>query len=166
MRSPENRFLVNLDWSNHDKTQPIETDHKCIFCEIIRGTAEASTITESERTISFMSLEGHPLLVPKQHIQDIFDPALDPETARELGEKSVELARVVKDVYGADGINVFSTSGRAAGQEVDHYHVHIIPRTTGDKKIRVSRVPFLPRPELDGLAASLRTKLTPEQPQE
>ena len=49
-----------------------------------------------------------------------------------LFEVAMELAPVVKQVAGADGLNIVVNSGAAAGQDVFHYHVHVIPRRADD----------------------------------
>ena len=62
-------------------------------------------------------------------------PSLDdipPTLAMHLYEVATQLAPVVKQVAGADGMNIIVNSGRAAGQDVFHYHVHVIPRREGD----------------------------------
>lgn len=59
----------------------------------------------------------------------------------------------------SEGINLFLADGVAAGQEVFHVHLHVIPRWTGDD-FRVScGTQVLEREELDGVAARLRAWL-------
>ena len=66
-----------------------------------------------------------------------------------------ETARLLVGRLGADGINLFQSSGEAAGQEVPHFHVHLVPRWKGDGVLRnLVREP-MPAEELDALHAQL-----------
>ncbi len=54
----------------------------CIFCKIINHEIPADILSEDEDVIVFMSLENHPLVVPKKHIKDIY--TLDAETGSKI----------------------------------------------------------------------------------
>ena len=89
---------------------------------------------EDSDVVAFLDIQpvnaGHLLVVPRAHhesLQDIPHPL-----AMHLFEIAMELAPVVKQVGSADGLNVVVNSGAAAGQDVFHYHVHVIPRRAGD----------------------------------
>jgi histidine triad (HIT) family protein len=106
----------------------------CIFCAIAAGEAPATIVAEDEKTVAFMDIapatEGHLLVIPRAHSQDILsvpDDDLDAtmRTARAM------VARA-KDRLGADGVNVLNACGGAAWQTVFHFHVHVIPRYKGD----------------------------------
>ena len=49
-----------------------------------------------------------------------------------LFEVAMRLGPVVRSVAGAEGMNIVVNSGAAAGQDVFHYHIHLIPRRHGD----------------------------------
>lgn len=98
----------------------------CIFCNIINRTAPALIIDENDHLIIFLSLEGHPLIVPKKHIQDIF--ALDDETAARIMRHAVRIATATKAALQSDGIYIGQANGEAAGQDVFHYHLHVYPK--------------------------------------
>lgn len=102
----------------------------CIFCRIIAHTAPAYIIAEDALTITFLSLENHPLVVPKAHIADIF--ALDEDTAGAIMGAAVPVARALRDGLGCDGVLLAQANGAAAGQEVFHFHLHLYPRWRGD----------------------------------
>ena len=61
-------------------------DSDCVFCRIIRGELDSATIYEDESTLAFMNLhqsnEGHVLVVPRNHFEQICD--LDEDTASAL----------------------------------------------------------------------------------
>ena len=106
----------------------------CTFCDLVRGAGEVSICYEDAITIAFMDIQpvnaGHTLVVPRQHYESLVD--LPHDVAMHLFEVSMRLGPVVRKVSGADGMNIVVNSGAAAGQDVFHYHVHVIPRKPGD----------------------------------
>jgi histidine triad (HIT) family protein len=109
----------------------------CIFCRIVAGEAEASVADEDEVTMAFIDLRqfhpGHTLIVPKQHIADIF--ALDDATGATLMTAVARVSRAVRKTFRPDGINVWQSNG-APWQEVFHIHFHVLPRWKDDGLLR------------------------------
>jgi histidine triad (HIT) family protein len=69
--------------------------------------------------------------VPRVHAASLAD--LDPETGAHLFRVAMRLAPAVRQSgVTCEGVNVFLADGRAAGQEVLHVHLHIVPRFAGD----------------------------------
>jgi histidine triad (HIT) family protein len=89
---------------------------------------------EDSDVVAFLDIQpvnaGHLLVVPREHFESLED--IPPALAMHLFEVAMQLAPVVKQVAHADGLNIVVNSGAAAGQDVFHYHVHVIPRTAGD----------------------------------
>jgi histidine triad (HIT) family protein len=110
------------------------TPRHCIFCDLIKGAAEVSVCFEDRDAIAFMDIQpvnpGHVLVVPRAHFESLVD--IPRELAMHLFDVAMRLGPTVRRVSGADGMNVVVNSGAAAGQDVFHYHVHLIPRTAGD----------------------------------
>lgn len=114
---------------------PLETpeieafDADCIFCKIISGELPSRRIYEDERAVAFLDIgawhRGHALVVPKRHVPDLLT---GPGTLPEIAPAIDAVARLLTQRLAADGINVLSSSGEAAGQEVFHLHVHVVPR--------------------------------------
>ena len=106
----------------------------CSFCDLIHGAGEVSMCYEDADVVAFMDIQpvnaGHVLVVPREHFESLDD--IPPRLALHLYEVATYLAPVVKQVGGADGMNIIVNSGGAAGQDVFHYHVHVIPRREGD----------------------------------
>lgn len=98
----------------------------CIFCQIVARQRPSYIIAEDEKTIVFVSLEGHPIVAPKEHILDIF--GLDDQLAAMIMNTARKVARATKEGLAADGIYITQTNGSAAGQSVFHYHMHIYPK--------------------------------------
>jgi histidine triad (HIT) family protein len=101
----------------------------CPFCSIVSGKAEASTVYEDETVMAFMDLlparEGHTLVVPKQHFENIYEIPEDVLAKVVAGVKRVSVA--LKKTFGADGVKIIQLNGKAAGQVVFHIHFHVIP---------------------------------------
>ena len=102
----------------------------CIFCKIIAGEIPSDKIYEDEYTLAFLdarpSAPGHTLVVPKKHVENIFDA--DDETLSRVLHTVRIVAPAVRDAVGGHGVHVNSNHGAAAGQIVSHLHFHIIPR--------------------------------------
>lgn len=106
----------------------------CIFCEIVHGAGEASICYEDSESIAFMDIQpvnaGHVLIVPREHYESMND--VPESVALHLFQVALRLGPVVRRVSRSHDLNVVVNSGEAAGQNVFHYHVHLIPRKAGD----------------------------------
>jgi histidine triad (HIT) family protein len=113
---------------------PPASQPTCPFCDLIRGAGEASMCYEDSDVVAFLDIQpvnpGHVLVVPRKHYESLQD--IPHVLAIHLFEVATELAPVVKQVADADGLNIVVNSGAAAGQDVFHYHVHVIPRRAKD----------------------------------
>lgn len=112
---------------------PRPTGH-CTFCDIIQGAGEVSLCYEDADALAFMDIQpvnaGHVLVVPREHYESLAD--VPPQLAMRLFDISMRLAGVVRQVTGCQGVNLVVNSGAAAGQDVFHHHVHVIPRREAD----------------------------------
>lgn len=106
----------------------------CIFCKIIKGEIPSFTVYEDEtfKVIldRFPAAPGHVLIIPKAHYSDMFE--LPEEVATKVYPLAKKMATRIKEVMGAEGINIIQNNGEVAGQSVHHFHLHIIPRKMGD----------------------------------
>jgi histidine triad (HIT) family protein len=106
----------------------------CIFCKIIAGQIPCAKVYEDATCLVFMDINpissGHTLVVPKKHYEAIMEMPADEAAA--LYRPIPALAAAVKAALKAEALNVLQNNGRAAGQAVDHLHVHLIPRWAGD----------------------------------
>jgi histidine triad (HIT) family protein len=113
---------------------PPASPPNCPFCDLIRGAGEVSMCYEDADVVAFLDIQpvnpGHVLVVPRTHYESLQD--VPHALAMHLFEVAMELAPVVKQVGRADGLNIVVNSGAAAGQDVFHYHVHVIPRQATD----------------------------------
>ncbi|MBD3249659.1 HIT domain-containing protein [Candidatus Woesearchaeota archaeon] len=106
----------------------------CIFCKIVNGEIPCSKIYEDEKVLAFLDIspinKGHVLLIPKEHHKDLFDTPDD--TLAAFAKTAKKIAKAIEQATDADGINLGQNNGKAAGQEVFHAHIHIIPRFSDD----------------------------------
>jgi histidine triad (HIT) family protein len=114
-----------------------ETAISCVFCRILRGelTPELVAFRDSQTAV-FPSLHqqprnrGHILVVPTQHVAQIYD--IGGDLAGPLMTTLARVAAAVKAVCRADGVSVRQNNGQHGGQDVFHVHFHVIPRFAGD----------------------------------
>lgn len=98
----------------------------CTFCRIIARDAPAYIIDENESVIAFLSLENHPLVVPREHVADIY--TLDENLGAVVMKETIRIARAVKEGLECEGIFLAQANEPAAGQDVFHFHLHVYPR--------------------------------------
>lgn len=123
-----------LTHSNGGKIDMIEnslnTEVHCLFCNYDR----ARHICENEYAYaiydSFPVNRGHVLVIPKRHYESFFEAS---------GEEMAAIYKIIKEVkervdwdYSPEGYNIGINIGKAAGQTIEHAHIHIIPRYKGD----------------------------------
>ncbi len=133
----------------------------CIFCKIVRKEAPSSVVYEDSEILAFLDIrpvnEGHTLVIPKKHYVDIFDTPK--ELLAETYKVTKKIAAAVKTAIDADGISIVQQNGTAAGQDVFHLHVHIIPRFQGQKSLRFSELHRVSRETLDVVAEKIRKEV-------
>ena len=133
----------------------------CVFCKMVAGEIPATKVYEDEAVLAFLDIgpisDGHTLVIPRQHCTriDECDPAVLSAVAARLGR----IARAVVAAMGADGYNVLSNNGSAAGQVVDHLHFHIIPRKTADGVLTQWPSYRYKEGRIQDIAARIRKKL-------
>ena len=100
----------------------------CPFCNLnnIEHSTEFFNIIYDKYPVS----KGHILVISKRHIASYFD--LSNDEKYELIEIIDTLQRYLSDTYSPDGFNIGFNDGKCAGQTVQHFHLHIIPRYEGD----------------------------------
>ena len=109
--------------------------NNCIFCKIINKEIPCYKIYENEYVLAFLDIandvNGHTLVISKKHFKNILD--CDIEYLKEVMKAVKLISTHYINNCGFDGVNVLNNNNKAAGQEVDHLHIHIIPRKNGDK---------------------------------
>jgi histidine triad (HIT) family protein len=134
----------------------------CIFCRIVDGDLPSRTVYETDEALAFLDanplVRGHTLVVPTAHHERVGD--LPADTAGAVFAAVSAVAPRIERAVDADGTTVAVNDGPAAGQEVPHAHVHVVPRFEDDGVGPIHRLfddrPSLSDAELDDVAAAIR----------
>ncbi len=105
-----------------------------LFLNILAGKIPSTKIFEDKNTFAILDInphnKGHLLVIPKTKYQNILD--IPENILCDMIKTAKKLSLAVKKALNADGINIHMNNGQAAGQEVMHAHIHIVPRFEGD----------------------------------
>ena len=133
----------------------------CIFCKLVAGQIPSTRVYEDEHTLAFMDIghvnPGHVLVAVKKHAANIFE--LEQGQSEAVARACRKIAHALKKAFEPEGLSVYQANGKAAGQTVFHYHVHVLPRHAGDGMDLVWPVKNPPREQLEAYAAKIREKL-------
>ncbi|MFB6235909.1 MAG: HIT family protein [Halopenitus sp.] len=107
---------------------------ECVFCDIVANEEPAQRVYEGDATLAFLdtapATEGHVIVVPKSHRATLTD--VEPELVGDVFRTVSHVATSLQAALDPDGLTVHQSNGAAAGQEIDHVHVHVIPRDDVD----------------------------------
>ncbi|MHA1723759.1 MAG: HIT family protein [Promethearchaeota archaeon] len=116
------------------------SDNTCIFCKIVQKEIPSKIVFENEDNLAFLDInpitEGHTIVIPKKHYNTLED--LPDDEVFKLFQVVKKVATLLHEKLNIDGYNIVQNNFKAAGQEINHSHVHIIPRTLGDMKFKLS----------------------------
>ena len=133
----------------------------CIFCRIAQKRVPANLVCEDEKAMAFLDIrplsEGHTLIIPKSHYETIFE--IPQELIMHIQGVTKRVALAVKKATQADGISIMQQNGKAAGQEILHLHVHVIPRCENQKLPKFSETSEASKEKLSQTAAKIRRHL-------
>ncbi len=140
------------------------TTGHCVFCDVMQGADEVSICYEDATVIAFLDIQpvnpGHVLVVPTAHYETLQD--VPKAVAEHMFQVTTKLIPVVLAAAGATDMNIVVNSGAAAGQDVMHFHIHLIPRLAGDGFDVPLPFPDSPMPnrqQLDAMAAHIGSML-------
>lgn len=107
----------------------------CIFCKISKKEMDSKVVFEDDVCIAILDIapatNGHILLLPKEHYMMM--PMVPDEVLGHLSVISKYLSELLIESMGAIDSTIFIANGAAAGQQSQHFMVHVIPRYDGDK---------------------------------
>lgn len=133
----------------------------CVFCRIVAGQIPSTRVYEDEHVLAFMDIgqvnPGHVLVAVKRHAANLFE--LDDAQAAAVGRASRHVARAIEAAFKPEGLSMYQANGKAAGQTVFHYHVHLLPRHAGDGMELTWPVKNPRRDALEDGARRIREKL-------
>jgi histidine triad (HIT) family protein len=134
----------------------------CVICKVLSGELEVSMVHRDDLCAALMDIQpvnpGHVLVVPHRHAPSLADLNQE-EGARMFLVAQRVAAALRKSGLRCDGVNFFLADGAAAGQEIFHTHLHVLPRFPNDGFGLRLPPTYSQRPErkeLDEIAATLR----------
>ena len=135
-------------------------DKNCIFCKIVKKEIPSKIIYEDDYTLCFLDIfpiaEGHSIVIPKNHYINL--EVIPEEVLIKVIKTVKKLSKTLHDKLNFEGYNILQNNFIAAGQVVQHFHFHIIPRKFNDSRFRLA----IPREqateeELDQIIKKIRT---------
>ena len=136
-------------------------DGPCWVCAAIDGTTKAFIVCDTPDVVVLVSPvplnPGHVLVVPRRHVRDLY--ALPEELAGPVLAIAARAAHAAKRAFSADGVALRQHNDRAGGQEVFHFHLHVIPRFDGDAERFEAPPKLIPLAEQEAIAGRLRAAI-------
>ncbi|KRM72899.1 HIT family protein [Lacticaseibacillus brantae] len=134
----------------------------CVFCQIVAGKIPSVTVYEDDVVKAFLDITqvtpGHTLLVPKQHVDDIF--AYDADLAAAVFSRVPLVAKAIKASDNRiQGMNIMNNNGRVAYQSVFHSHIHLLPRYSDQDDFSIhfgDHAADYSHDDLEAIAANIR----------
>lgn len=132
-------------------------NYVCPLCQIARGeetekgSQEEAVIFRDEFITAFVagkwwrSNPGHIIIIPNEHIENIYDMPEDP--GHKIFDFSKKVAIALKETYKCDGISTRQHNEPAGNQDVWHFHLHVFPRYNGDNLYLNYKDAYWPRAE-------------------
>ena len=129
------------------------SDYSCPFCLLVQGkdsvdsqlkqsdiVFQTADVTACMATRKYPNNQGHVLIIPNQHFENIYDLPLD--ISAKVHVLSREVALALKSAYHCDGIMLRQHNEPAGDQNIWHYHLHVIPRYQNDDFYTAQKSPF------------------------
>ena len=159
-RCPTNRCATLGQVPNQG--EQVDNMNDCIFCDILAGTLPASIVHQDHACTALLDIQpinpGHTLVIPNRHTAYLAD--LDEESSTHLFHTAQRVATALRKAgLRCEGVNLLLADGEAAGQEVFHVHLHVVPRFQRDGfgfKFPSKYTSKPERGELDRVAEKLR----------
>lgn len=111
-----------------------------IFCKIANNEIPSYTLYEDKIVKVFLDISpnhnGHTLIIPKKHYENFFD--IEEETLHYIFKIAKDISKLLKEKLNYDGISLSQNNG--LGQEVKHYHLHLIPKYHNEEKLSVEEI--------------------------
>jgi histidine triad (HIT) family protein len=121
----------------------------CLFCKIVSKEIASKILYEDDSAMAFLDVAprapGHTMVIPKRHA-----PTMLELSGIDLGQLFTAVQKadnLLVRKLSPDGMTIGINQGKASGQEIDHFHVHLIPRWQGDGGGAIQSVVFHPSEE-------------------
>jgi ATP adenylyltransferase len=147
--------LIRAPWRLQYVTKGVD-EPGCLFCRALAEADDERNLVVHVGDLNFVVVNlypynsGHVMIAPKRHVGSLAD-ASDAELA-EMMSLARRIEGVLREAYHPDGLNLGMNLGRPSGAGVvDHIHLHVVPRWTGDTNF---------------MTVSSGTRVVPEDPVE
>ena len=114
-------------------------DEDCIFCQIADKKIPSQILFENDTNLAFLDIfpisNGHTIVIPKNHYNNLED--IPSGELTDLFKVVKNLSNKIYEKLEIDGYNILQNNFSAAGQIINHFHVHIIPRRREDGKFQL-----------------------------
>ncbi|MFX1237277.1 MAG: HIT domain-containing protein [Promethearchaeota archaeon] len=114
-------------------------DDNCIFCKIVNNELPSKKVYEDQKFLAFLDifpiLEGHTIVIPKEHYMNIED--IEGTILSDLFILVKKISTHIHKSLKLEGYNILQNNFKAAGQVIDHIHIHIIPRKENDDRFKI-----------------------------
>ena len=138
----------------------MEFDANCIFCKIVQGIIPSAKLYEDDDVMAFLDVNpvtyGHALVISKAHYSNFL--ATPKDVMNKVMNVAQRIGQVQMEQLGAKGVNILINCKEAAGQEVQHFHVHVIPRYKATDGIKLE-LKQLKDVNLPSIAAEIKEKI-------
>lgn len=135
----------------------------CLFCKIANKVIPSNIVYEDEDVIAFLDISqitvGHTLVVSKKHYDSFL--STPPEIVNKVMRVAQKIGIILIHNFKAKGVNILTNCGEAAGQSIEHFHVHVIPRYIARDgfKIEMIKNEDLSKLNLPAIATEIKEKL-------
>jgi diadenosine tetraphosphate (Ap4A) HIT family hydrolase len=113
---------------------PLPTGNPCYFCEIVAGNTDRwNVIEETDLTMTVLNGRqfeiGQCIVLPLRHAPTILD--LHEREGTAIMAAAKRLTEGLLKAFAPDGVLLYQNNGIGSGQEVPHFHLHVVPRSPG-----------------------------------
>lgn len=110
---------------------PLPKVEACYFCQIVNGNSDRwNVIDDAELTITILNGRqfevGQCMVLPVRHAPTLLD--LSDDEAAAVMAAAKQITNVMVSEYAPDGVLLYQNNGVGSGQEVPHFHLHVVPR--------------------------------------
>ena len=116
----------------------------CIFCKIARGEIPCLKVYEDAEILAFLDTspasKGHTLVITKEHFDSML--TVPDDLLAKTFCVAQKIAQALETKLGAKGINILTNIHEIAGQSVNHFHVHVIPRYNPNDGLKLECTPL------------------------
>ena len=127
-------------WRNEYVTGgDVYDDAECVLCRVIEDGTYVVWRDDLVAVIlnAFPYTSGHVMVLPVRHVGDVED--VSREEVGAVWSGVANSVRALKSAYSPDGLNMGANLGRVAGAGIPgHFHVHVLPRWSGDTNFMTS----------------------------